>query len=500
MSVLARGLPPPVSVLWLALTACGEPATAPPAAVPVAKLEVAAGDSQTVWSRRRSPEPFVVRAIAPDGRPAADALVRFQLEGVGGVLSQPLAVTDASGLAETYLMDATGRGAGKVVAHAGQATASFAVIVRRAPRRIDFLPATGAVALPGFPHPDSVLEVVVTDTEGDPLPGVLVWFAAPGEVSAYNDTTDARGHARTVLRRTPLAAGPNDVLAFILGFEPLGRTTRPTVAAAQRVLLVSIDGLRGDALARYGPPTLLRLAREGAWTDSGETVSPSLTVPAHLSLLAGVSPQRHGVFSERIRLTPEMADLEPLFRRAQRSGHSAAAFLSQVGPLAAFREALECRAAFGLDSVALAGSDGNTVAALAAGVLRGPDPHLVFVHIPDPDVAGHQYGWNSEEYGRAVLRADAAVALLVEALAAPDSTLVIVTSDHGGGGLYGPYLHGSDSPEDRLIPLILWGAHVRAGRLVTGTTILDVAPTALWALGMAPPPQYEGQALLYAFR
>lgn len=482
--------------------ACGDGPTGPAPPEPaVARLEAAAGDGQAVWTGRRSPEPFVVRALGRDGRPARGASVYFTLEGAGGVLSQPVALTDDGGFAETYLLDAAGRGPARLLARAGEAAAAFELTVRRAPARIAFLPGSGRAGLPGFPHPDSIVEVVVTDTEGEPLPGMTVWFAASGELAAYNDATDARGHARTILRRTPLTASENRVFAFILDFNELTVSSpRPTLPAARRVVLVSIDGLRADALERYAPPTLLRLAREGAWAPAAETVLPSLTVPAHLSLLAGVSPERHGVLSERVRLTPEMAALEPLFRRASRGGRRAAAFLTESGPLAAFREVLECRLAFGLDSLALAGSDGLASATLAAAALAGPGLDLVFVHIPDPDQAGHAAGWHSDAYARAVLRADADLAVILTAPgAAADSTLVIVTSDHGGGGAYGPYLHGSDWPEDRLIPLILWGARVRPSRMAAAS-ILDVAPTALWALGMAPPAHYEGKPLLGAFR
>ncbi|MBI4539628.1 MAG: alkaline phosphatase family protein [Gemmatimonadetes bacterium] len=497
----------PVALATLAVSllapACADRATAPPELeLAVARLEVVSGDGQQVWTGRRAAEPFVVRAVGRDGRPVSGTMVRFTVEGaVGGVLSQPMTLTDDNGLAETYLLDAAGRGEGRIRARAGDASATFDLSVMRAPALITFTPGTGEAGLPGFPHPDSVVEALVRDREGEPVPGMVVWFAAFGEISAYNDTTDMQGHARTILRRTPLLAGNASVYAFILGFNELTVSTpRPTVPVARKVVLVSIDGLRADVLSRYHPPRLERLAGEGAWAEAAETVFPSLTVPAHLSLLAGVSPERHGVFSDRIRLTPQMAEIEPLFRRARRGGRAAAAFLTETGPLAAFREVLECRLAFGLDSLALSGTDGGASAALAASALAGAGLDLVFVHIPDPDQAGHAYGWNSNEYGRAVLRADTHLGLILDALgSAADSTLVIVTSDHGGGGAYGPYLHGSNAPADRIAPFVLWGRRVRPGRL-DAASILDLAPTALWALGMAPPAHYEGKPLLSAFR
>jgi predicted AlkP superfamily pyrophosphatase or phosphodiesterase len=224
---------------------------------------------------------------------------------------------------------------------------------------------------------------------------------------------------------------------------------------------------------------------------------PTLTVPAHLSILAGVPPEDHGVFSDDLAFTREMAGLQPLFRRARDEGRTAVAFMSEEGPLAGFEEALRCREAFGLDSLTLTEPVGLRAVETARPALADPDVELAFVHVPDPDLAGHRHGFESPEYGRAVLRADSAVGQVIEA-AGSDSTLVVITSDHGGGGAYGRFQHGSASPEDLRVPLLLWGGGVVPTELGE-PSVLDVAPTVLWALGLVPPPQYRGQALLDAF-
>ena len=381
------------------------------------------------------------------------------------------------------------------------AAAHFGFRVRRAPGEIVFEDGEGVPGLPGLLHPDSVIRARVLDTEGEPLPGAVLWFSAPGELRNYNDTTDAEGYAETRLRRTFLPANEGWVFGFILGFPQVtARTTRLVMPPAERVVLVSIDGLRGDAVTRYAPPTLSRLAAEGAFTDRASSVIPSLTGPAHLSMLAGVPPEEHGVFGDHVEFTQEMARLRPLFRFARdEGGISAAAFLSEEGPLAGFRDALQCRQAFGLDSLALVESSGSAVAAAAAAVLGGTSVDLVFLHIPDPDVAGHEHGWSSEEYGAAVLRADSAVVSIVEEESiAGRSTLFVITSPHGGGGAYGDYLSGSDSPEDVEVPVILWGPHVTPTTL-EDVSLLDLAPTILWALGMDAPQSYQGSVLLRGF-
>ncbi len=464
----------------------------------VAAVEFVAGTDQELWSGRSSPEPLVVRVTDRAGAPVADTVVRFRIDGVGARLSQGRALTGPDGRAETFLLDLT-PGTARIRASIADVEDIVELPVRPAPGEIRFLGGTGEAGVPGFPHPDSLIQVEVLDTEGRPLPDTEVWFTAPGELASYRDTTDAEGRTSTILRRTRFGAGPGPVTAFILGFPGVtARTQRPLEPVARRVVVVSIDGLRGDALERWVPPTLQRLAREGAGTARATSVVPTLTVPAHLSLMAGVPPEEHGVFSDDLEFTRQMASLDPLFRLARDRGRRAVAFMSDRGPLAGFEEALQCRQAFGLDSLSLTEPTGLQAVESAGPALADPEVELAFVHIPDPDLAGHEHGFESDEYGEAVLRADSALARGLEA-ATSDSTLVIVVSDHGGGGAFGRFQHGSAAPEDVRVPLLLDGSGVVSGELGEAS-ILDVAPTALWALGLVPPGEYEGRVLLEAFR
>jgi len=490
-------------LLWS--TGCGDgpittQLTSPPGADMV--LEIVQGDGQVFLSGRRSPEPFAVRVTDRQGEPQADRLVHFELTGeAGGILSQPTAISDAGGRAETFLLEAT-PGVGGLLAATDAMPTEFGFEVLRGPGSIVFDPGNGAVGLPGLPHPDSLVTLTLLDTEGEPLEGAQIWFSASGELSRWVDTTDAMGHVDTRLRKTNLGVSSGSLWAFMLGFPEMStKTIRPVEAPAQRVILISVDGLRADALERLAPPNLVRMATEGAHTVQARTVTPSLTVPAHLSLLSGVPPEEHGVFQDVVELTEEMIDLEPLFRFARKRGKTAVAFMAGAGPLEGFEDALACKQAFGLDSLQLVAPSAAAVMDASLPSLVDQDNDLVFLHFPDPDLAGHRYGWNSPQYDAAVLAADRSVGRVLEALAPTrDSVLVMVTSDHGGGGDYGSFLHGSGSEQDLRIPVFLWGARVIPGVDLGEASILDLAPTVLWALGIAPPFHYAGDVLLEGFR
>ncbi len=74
----------------------------------------------------------------------------------------------------------------------------------------------------------------------------------------------------------------------------------PTVAHAEPVLLISIDGLRPldvtEAQQRgLRIPTLRRFMTEGAWASGVVGVLPTVTYPSHTTLITGASPARHGI-------------------------------------------------------------------------------------------------------------------------------------------------------------------------------------------------------------
>lgn len=111
---------------------------------------------------------------------------------------------------------------------------------------------------------------------------------------------------------------------------------------------------------------------------------------------------------------------------------------------------------------------------------------MLFIHIPNPDYFGHRSGWMSEPYLFELGNTDAQIGRLLDALDAlgiRETSLLLITSDHGGHGT----VHGANIPEDMTIPLIVNGVGVQPGTLLSGTEITQVAPTVLWALGLAIP-------------
>ena len=272
----------------------------------------------------------------------------------------------------------------------------------------------------------------------------------------------------------------------------------PVDSVSQNVVVVSIDGLRPDAITTYRAPTLQRLMREGSYTLAASTIHPSKTLPSHTSMLTGQPPERHGVLWNNVATADtDSVDVPNIFGVARAHGYSTAAFFSKAKfqPLQVEGTLDYSQAPGGLFG---RWSSDRTLADIAT-YLDGSRPNVLFVHLTDPDAAGHRAGWMSAEYGRAVLQADRAVDRLIslaDRAYGSGNFSLIVTADHGGHGTN----HGSDDPLDVTIPWIAWGKGVKPGSLPPSTVrTMDTAATVLWLLAVEEPTDWVGAPVTQAY-
>lgn len=267
----------------------------------------------------------------------------------------------------------------------------------------------------------------------------------------------------------------------------------------RRVILVVLDGLRADAIPLFDLPILTRLARRGAATFSAQTVSPSVTAAAMTSLLTGVRPTEHGMYSDRFRMPRPAVPLDPMPRVLRDHGVPTYAYLASLG--VAYRGlARRFAATLGVETSSYRGENAPEILAAARDALSIRRRGLFLFHWPDADRAGHAHGWTSRPYVRAARTLDDTLGMLdaLTGASKDPETLLITVADHGGGGARFRD-HDSDHPHDRTIPLVLAGGAVVTGELAPLSSLLDVPPTVLWALGAPVPASYAGRTLIEAF-
>jgi predicted AlkP superfamily pyrophosphatase or phosphodiesterase len=252
------------------------------------------------------------------------------------------------------------------------------------------------------------------------------------------------------------------------------------------VLIITIDGLRPDALARVQPPNLLALAGRGAHTMAARTVVPPNTLPAHASIVSGVDPETHGI---------TWGDYQPA------RGTISVPTIFTIAHAAGMRTALVCGknvfrqldAPGSIDFFADL-NGGDAVVATEAIARLGERYRLMLVHFADVDLVGHVSGWMSDAQLRQVGDTDAAVGRLLAAV--PAGTVVILTADHGGNGLN----HVTEQPVDMTVPWMMSGPGVAPGRVLSvPVNVKDTAATALVILGLALPPGLPARPVVEAF-
>jgi arylsulfatase A-like enzyme len=266
-----------------------------------------------------------------------------------------------------------------------------------------------------------------------------------------------------------------------------------------RVIVVILDGLRADAIPLFPLPHLRSLAQRGAYTLAGQTVRPSITPAALSSLLTGVSPEVHGVESDRIALRRPRGPLVTLPEHLARHGMAVRAFRGALPPLTR-GVAAQITRRLGIEAN-FEGHAAEEILDVALPSLRRAAPGVSILHWLDADRAGHTTGWGSAAYIAAARHLDAAMGRLVESLGVLDdpSTLLIALSDHGGGGAVARD-HNSAHPLDTTIPILLAGGQVMPQVLGYGASLLDIPPTIAWALGIQRPYLWVGRPLAEALR
>ena len=273
--------------------------------------------------------------------------------------------------------------------------------------------------------------------------------------------------------------------------EPTRETNRG-VPLAERVIVVVIDGCRLDRFREAEKPYLEKMMSSGTVYESVETVYPARTVVCFSSMLTGAAPEKHGIASNLVLKLG--LKVESIFDVLRRHG--------KVGRLVGIAHLID---AFGEKDVASVTSvahndkiDQNLIAA-ARRELESHDPDLLVLQLLAVDQNGHTRGTYYPEY---VERIEITDGLIEEFMAWCDergylrNTAVILMADHGQGRGIGA--HGHLSEGERFVPFAMWGSGIAQERVESPRSILDLAPTISYLLGVEPPAGSTGRVLTEA--
>jgi predicted AlkP superfamily pyrophosphatase or phosphodiesterase len=280
---------------------------------------------------------------------------------------------------------------------------------------------------------------------------------------------------------------------------------------AEHVFIISFDGGKPAVIAESEMPALKKLAAEGAVTWNAQTIFPPKTLPSHTSMLTGLGPDKHNVLWNNYEPLRGKVKVPTIFSLAKQGDAKlvTAMFAGKVKfrhlwlpdslDMFDFKGLVEDKPVAGTEEVEKSVNPSQAVAKSAAAYIVQKKPDLCFIHFADPDSAGHKSGWGSPEQKEAFKVSDQALSQIVRALTEAgiaDSSVIIISADHGGHGLG----HGENIPEDMTIPWVAWGKGVKKNVTITDpVTTYDTAATALWLLGVPLPAEFDGKPVKQAF-
>jgi predicted AlkP superfamily pyrophosphatase or phosphodiesterase len=279
--------------------------------------------------------------------------------------------------------------------------------------------------------------------------------------------------------------------------------------SSRHAIIFGVDGCRSDALklaAETGKaPHIAKLIENGTvtWTAyaGGELDKPTqqatLSGPGWSSIFTAVWHDKHGVtdntfrgsnfarypnFLERVRVARPESDAvslvtwppihEHLFKPTVETGRCTCHTYVHSDPLMTEEKLIR-----------------NTILEVNAG-----NPSVVFCYQGLIDIVGHESGFSPEvpEYMEAIRISDERIGQVIAAVnqrpgIANEDWLFIVCTDHGGIGKG----HGGQSPEERVIPLVVSGGDVPKGMVSTAVVgHIAVPATVMRHLKMEVDPSW----------
>lgn len=254
-----------------------------------------------------------------------------------------------------------------------------------------------------------------------------------------------------------------------------------------KVILISIDGMRPDGMLKCGNPFVEKLKRISSYTFNARTVNPSVTLPCHMSLFHSVTPERHGIITNTF--VPQVRPINGIFEKVKEAGGTCA-FYYGWEPLRDVARPLSLKWSRYVNAYTEDSSD-TVLTDVAIEDIKKYNPDFVFLYMVETDEkGGHDNGWMTEAYLERISIALSNAERVVNEFT--NEYTIIITADHGGH----ERTHGTLLDEDMIIPQFYIGKQFEMGKKLNDVSILDTAPTIAKVMGFNADEDWEGKSLI----
>lgn len=253
-----------------------------------------------------------------------------------------------------------------------------------------------------------------------------------------------------------------------------------------KTILILVDGMRPDSLDTVEKAQ--KIIAESAFTMKAETVFPSVTLPCHISLFHSVTPERHGTTTNTYM--PQVRPINGLCEVLKAADKKCAVFYNWEEIRDVSRPNSLAHSCFYAGRRIGYKQAGEKLTDSIISYCKEYEPDFCFLYFGYTDWAGHKYGWMTDEFNEAMVSSWDCIDRIMNELG--NEYTYIITADHGGHDR----THGTEMPEDMLIPVIISGEPFEKGEIKEKVNIMDIAPTVSKLLGAEPDDEWEGKSLI----
>lgn len=252
------------------------------------------------------------------------------------------------------------------------------------------------------------------------------------------------------------------------------------------VVIVGLDGM-GNFCKDTPTPRMDEIFADGSKTLHGLSMFPTISAQNWGAMLLGAAPEVHGLtnggVSQREYTNTDLPSIFATVRRAYPES-----VLCSVSNWGAVNQGI-IEHTVGVEMEAP--ENGEKTTQKAVEWIRTKQPDLLFIHIDDPDEAGHHYGYGKPGHLETITRVDAMVGRIYDAYRDAGllgDTLFTVITDHGGFKRG----HGGYTEGEKYIFFGLAGKTVNRTEEFFAMT-KDVNAVVRYAFGLpVPQPDPEG--------
>lgn len=270
--------------------------------------------------------------------------------------------------------------------------------------------------------------------------------------------------------------------------------------APEHVIFIGIDGFSSCSMEHVEVPTIRQLMAEGSHTLTKRTILPSSSAPNWASMFMGLPTELHGYtkwgskspeietpYPKKNNILPTVFQVVKENKPEYNIGYiyewDGMKYLADTLSTDYHQEAKKY-----LENKSL-------LTDLACNYIESTKPEFFGIIYASPDDMGHKYGFESPEYYAELESMDNQIKRIIETTEAAgilDSSVFIVTSDHGGIGKG----HGNISQAEMNTPFIVWGEGIKKNHEIPELMMqYDVASVILDIFGIRQPSFWRGRSV-----